>query len=148
MPTYTGLQSGRSIHASDDGGNLWADSNRVTPLVALIATDVLVALQVPAGTRMETLRYRAGDFDTGITLTVNIGFRTRLVGGTATNLTFFAAALTALQVATPTWQELVFEPIKFDEPVDIVVTVTASATGVAGTPALFVQGSGVVIGIT
>lgn len=148
MPTYIGLQSGRAIHASDDGGNAWLDSNKITPLVALVATDVLVALQVPPGTRLETLRYRAGDFDTGTALAVNIGYRTRLNGGTATNLTFFATGLTTLQAATPTWQELAFDPIKFDEPVDIVVSVTTGAAGVSGTPSFYAQGSGVVIGIT
>lgn len=148
MPTYTGLQSGRAIHASTDDGNAWLDSNKITPLIALAATDVLTLLQVPAGTRLETLRYRSGDFDNGATLSVNIGYRTRLVGGTATNLTFFATGLTTLQVASPTWQELVFDAIKFDEPVDIVAIVTTGATGVTGTPSVYAQGFGVVIGIT
>lgn len=148
MPTYTGTQSGRAIHASDDGGNAWLDSNKITPLVALVASDVLVVLQVPAGTRFETLRFRAGDFDTGITLAFNLGYRTRLVGGTATNLTYFGSALATLQAATATWQELVFDSIKFDEPVDIVLTVTTGAAGVSGTPSFIAQGMGVVIGIT
>ena len=148
MPTYTGLQSGRAIHASDDGGNAWLDSNKITPLIALVAADVITVLQIPSGTRLETLRFRGGDFDTGATLAFNLGYRTRLVGGTATNLTFFGAGLTTLQAATTAWQELVFDSIKFDEPVDIVLTVTASATGVAGTPSFYSQGMGVVVGIT
>lgn len=147
MPTYTGLQSGRAIHASSDDGNAWLDSNKITPPIALVAADVLTVLQVPSGIRLETLRFRGGDFDTGITLVFNLGYRTRLVGGTATNLTFFGTGLTTLQAATATWQELVFDSIKFDEPVDIVLTVTAGAAGVSGTPSLYSQGLGVVIGI-
>jgi hypothetical protein len=148
MATYTGLQSGRAIHASEDCGNTWLDSNKITPSVALVAADVLAVLQVPAGTRLETLRYRAGDFDTGATLVFNLGYRTRLAGGTATNLTFFGTGITTLQAATTAWQELVFDSIKFDEPVDIVATVTAGAAGVSGTPSFYSQALGVVIGIT
>lgn len=147
MPTYTGVQSGRSIHGSASYGNAWLDSNKITPPIALVTADVLTVLQVPSGTRLETLRYRAGDFDTGAALVFNLGYRTRLVGGTATNLTFFGTGLTTLQAATAAWQELVFDSIKFDEPVDIVLTVTTGAAGVSGTPSLYAQGLGVVGGI-
>ncbi|RTL00417.1 MAG: hypothetical protein EKK59_04510 [Neisseriaceae bacterium] len=149
MATYTGLQSGRAIHGTDCCGNTWRDSNQVTPPAALTTSDDLVLLSVPAGMRLETLRFRAGDFDTGTTLTANIGYRTRLPVGSATNLTYFAAASTALQASTLTaWQELVFAPVKFDEPVDIVLIPAANATGVSGTPSIYVQGEAAVVGIS
>lgn len=149
MATYTGTQAGRAIHATEDCGNTWRDSNQVTPSAALATTDVVVGMVIPAGLRLETLRYRAGDFDTGTTLTVNIGYRTRLPGGSATNLTFFAAASTAFQASTLTaWQELVFAPIKFDEPVEIVLIPAAAATGVSGTPSIYLQAEAAVVGIS
>ncbi len=147
MATYTGVQNGRPTFATSDCG-VWMDSNKVTPSAALALADVIVAMDVPAGTRLETLRYYGGDFDSGTTLTTNIGYRTKLPGGTATALTYFASAATTLRAATTAWQELVFEPIKFDEPVQIVFVVAAAATGVAGTPSVSVQATGVLEGIT
>jgi hypothetical protein len=148
MPTYRGTQLSRAPAASGQFGNTWIDSNVATPTAALTTADVVVGLEVPAGIRLETLRYRGGDFDTGTTLTVNVGYRTKLPGGTATALTFFGAALTTLQAATAAWQELVFTPLKFEEPVEIVFIPAANATGVSGTPSLFVQGTGAVVGIS
>lgn len=148
MPTYTGAQKGRPQHSTNECGNTWMDSNKVTPSAALALADVVVGLEVPAGVRLETLRFYGGDFDTGTTLTTNIGYRTKLPGGSATNATAFASAATTLRAATTSWQELVFEPIKFDEPVEIIFTVAAAATGVSGTPSVYVQGTGAVVGIT
>ena len=148
MTTFTGIQNGRAIHSTQDCGNAWIDSNKITPAAALATTDVIVALTVPAGVKLETLRYYGGDFDTGTTLTVNIGYRTRLPGGSATALTYFASASTVLRAATTAWKELVFEPIKFDEPVDIVFIPSAAATGVSGTPSLYVQATGAMVGIS
>jgi hypothetical protein len=148
MPTYTGAQKLNAPHATSSGGNAWNDINTVTPPAALTTADVAVLMDVPAGIELTRLRFRAGDFDTGTTLTVNIGYRTKLPGGSATNLTYFASASTAFQASTLTaWQELVFNAIKFDEPVEIVAIPAANATGVSGTPSMFVQAFGIVRGI-
>lgn len=147
MATYTGTQRGRPIHATGDCGNAWLDSNTATPSAALTTSDAVVLLDVPAGVYLETLRYRNGDFDTGTTLAVNIGYRTKLPGGTATALTYFASASTTLQAANAAWQELVFAPVKFNEPVEIVLIPSANAAGVSGTPSIFVQGMGQVLGV-
>ena len=148
MPTYTGTQKATAQHATSASGNAWNDVNKVTPAAALTTSDVAVWLEVPAGVELTRLRYRAGDFDTATTLTMNIGYRTKLPGGSATNLTYFASASTAFQASTlASWQELVFEPVKFDEPVEIVAIPAASATGVSGTPSMHVQGFGIVRGI-
>lgn len=149
MPTYKGTQTGTAQHATSCDGNSWSDINTITPTAALTTADPVVLLEVPAGVQFTRLRYRAGDFDTGATLALNIGFRTRLPGGTQTNLTYFAAALTALQASTlAAWQELVFDAVKFNEPVEIVAIPTVNAVGVSGTPSIFVQGFGIVRGIS
>ncbi len=148
MPTYTSNQSGRAPTNSTLAVGPWMDSGKVTPSAALALADVVVLLDVPAGVRLETLRFYNGDMDTGTTLQISLGYRTKLPGGSATALTAFGSALTTLQAATTSWQERVFEPVKFDEPVQIVATVTAAATGVSGTPAINVQATGVMLGIS
>lgn len=147
MPTYRGTQATRKQQATSECGNAWIDSNVITPPAALTTADPVVAMEIPAGVRLETLRFRNGDFDTGTTLTVNVGYRTQLPGGAATALTYFGSALTTLQAATTAWQELVFPSLKFEEPVEIVFIPAANATGVSGTPSLFVQATGQVVGI-
>lgn len=149
MPTYTGTQKGRPTFATADCGP-WADDNTVTVTSNLTTADVIVAMDVPAGTRLQTFRYRAGDADTGgsPTLTMNIGYRTKLPGGSATALTYFASASTAFQSAQASWVELVFNPIKFDEPVELVLTPAANGAAL-GTPATMnFLATGVLFGIT
>ena len=80
--------------------------------------------------------------------TITVDYATAAATGTATSAAAFGSALTTLQAATTAWQERVFEPIKFDEPVQIVITVTAAATGVSGTPSAYAQATGVMVGIT
>lgn len=148
MATYNSSQTGRApVNATGVGGP-WMDSSTITPSAALALNDVLVLLDVPAGVRLETLRFYGGDFDTGTTLQVSLGYRTKLPGGSATSAAAFGSAVTTLQAATTSWQERTFAPVKFDEPVQIVATVTAAATGVSGTPSLNVQATGVMVGIT
>ena len=147
MATYVSNQPGRPPLNSTLAVGPWLDSCKVTPSAALALNDVVVCIDVPAGVRLETLRFYGGDFDTGTTLTASMGYRTKLPGGTATSATAFSTDATTLRAATTSWQELVFVPIKFDEPVQIIVTVTAAATGVSGTPSLYMQAMGVVEGI-
>lgn len=148
MPTYVSNQVNRPPVNSTACGGLWMDSSKVTPSAALALADVVVLLDVPAGVRLETLRFYNGDLDSGTTLQISLGYRTKLPGGSATALTAFGSALTTLQAATTSWQERVFEPIKFDEPVQIVATVSAAATGLSGTPSIFCQAMGVMVGVT
>jgi hypothetical protein len=148
MATYVSNQPGRPPLNSTLCVGPWMDSCKVTPSAALALNDVIVCIEVPAGTRLETLRFYGGDFDTGTTLTASMGYRTKLPGGTATLATAFSTDATTLRAATTAWQELVFEPVKFNEPVQIIVTVSAAATGVSGTPSLYMQAGGVIEGIT
>lgn len=148
MATYKGAQSGRAPTLATGSVGAWIDSNKITPSAALALNDIVVMLEVPAGVRLETLRFYGGDFDTGTTLTHDIGYRGKQPGSAISSLEAFANDTTTLRAATTAWQELVFEPVKFDEPVEIVMRISAAATGVSGTPSLYVQGMGAFIGLS
>ena len=149
MTTYTGTQKGRAPHASSDCGNAWIANNAVTVSALLATTDLVVLMDVPAGVELGTLRYRNGDLDSGATLTANIGYRSKLPGGAlAAAPTAFASASSAFQAANAAWQELVFDPIKFNEPVEVVLVPAAAATGLAAATTIKVQAMGEVIGIS
>lgn len=148
MTTYKGPQKSRAIHASDDCGNGWADWNRVTPSAALTTSDKVVLMSIPAGVTLTGIRYRNGDFDTGTTLAVNMGYESKhATPALAANATYFLSASTALQAAQASWVELVFDEITFNEPVDIVLVPSANATGVSGTPTIYMQARGQMVGV-
>lgn len=145
--TYKGTQPQRSIHATSASGNTWSDSSSVTPTAALATTDKCVVMNIPAGVTLDRLRYRNGDFDTGTTLAVNLGYQSRhSTPQLAAVLNAFLAASTALQAAVTSWVELTFDPITFNEPVSLILTPTVAATGVSGTPTFYLQASGQVVG--
>lgn len=144
---YRGIQAARSPFATAAYGNGWRDSNKVTPTAVLATTDVVVLADVPAGVRVETFRYKNGDFDTGTTLVYDIGYRTKLPGGTLTDLDFFADDATALRAAQTTWVEIVFEPFVTTEPIEIVLIASVAPSGVSGTPSVDVQVQGALVGI-
>lgn len=149
MTTYTGTQKGRAPHASSDCGNAWIANNAVTVSANLTTADVVVLMDVPAGVELSKLRYRNGDLDGGTTLTANIGYRSKLPGGAlAAAPTAFASASAAFQAANAAWQELVFDPIKFNEPVEVVLVPAAAASGLAAATTIKVQAMGEVIGIS
>jgi hypothetical protein len=149
MTTYVGTQKGRAPLNSTGQVGPWADSNAVAVTAALTTSDAIVAMDVPAGVRLETLRFRSGDMDTGTgTLTMNIGYRTKLPGGSQSSATFFASASAAFAAATTTWQELVFAPVKFDEPVEIVLVPAVAANALGATATAYFQATGVLEGIS
>jgi hypothetical protein len=148
MATYKGVQDSRAKHSTAAWGNRWGDSNKVTPTATLVSGDVVVLMEVPAGTRLETLRYYSGDFDSATALVYDLGYRTKLPGGTQTSAAYFADDATGLRAATTTWQELVFEPVQFNEPVEIILTCVTAPTSTSGSPSISVQASGAVVGIS
>lgn len=150
MTTYTGTQKGRAPHASSASGNAWLESNAVVVAAAPTTADAIVAMDVPAGVELNTLRFMSGDMDTGTgTLTMNVGYRSKLPGGAlAANPTFFASASAAFAAATTAWQELAFAPIKFDEPVEIVLVPAVAANALAAPATARFQATGRVVGIT
>lgn len=149
MPTYSGTQKNRPQHNSSASGNAWADNNAVVVGAALTTADAIVALEIPAGVELTTVRFRNGDLDTGTgVLAVNIGYRSRMAGGSlAAAPTYFAAASAALAAPNAGWQELVFPAIKFNEAAEIVVVPTVGANALGAAATLFVQGGGQVIGV-
>lgn len=147
MATYKGIQSSRAKLATSAFGNAWRDSNKVTPSAVLVAADAVVLMEIPAGVRLETLRYYSGDFDTGTALVYDIGYRTKLPDGTQTSLAYFADDATGLRAATTTWQEIVFEPVQFNEPVQIVLIPSVAPAGTTGTPSISVQATGAMVGV-
>lgn len=146
MATYKGLQSSRAKISAQPYGNRWGDSNKVTPSAALTTSDVVVLMDIPAGVRLETFRFYNEDFDTATTLVTDIGYRTKLPDGTMTDLDYIANDITTLRAATTSWQELVFEPVMFNEPVEIVLIASVAPTGTTGTPSIFVQATGGMVG--
>lgn len=149
MATYTGTQKGTAQHNTSESGNAWRDSNTLIVSANLTTADAIVAMEVPAGVRLETLRFRSMDMDTGTaSLTMNIGYRSKLPGGAlAASPTYFASASTAFQAATATWQELVFNAIKFDEPVEIVMVPAANGNALSTPATAHFQCEGTVFGI-
>jgi hypothetical protein len=148
MATYKGVQDARAKFATSAYGNAWRDSNKVTPTATLVAGDVVVLMEVPAGVRVETLRYYSGDFDSATALVTDWGYRTKLPGGTLTDADFFADDATTLRSATTSWQEIVFEPFLTTEPIEITLTCVTAPTSTSGTPSISVQVGGAVVGIS
>lgn len=147
MTQYTGTQATRAKHESSESGNVWGDTNKVTITANLTTADEVIVMDVPAGTRLTNLRYRWGDLDTGTTLTLNIGYRSKhaqpnLVAAP----TYFASAATTGQAAVASWTDLVFEEIQFNEPVQIVIVPAANGTGISGTPSMWFQALGHITG--
>jgi hypothetical protein len=148
MPTYKGPQSSGAKHGSSDSGNAFAADNKVTITANLTTADEVILMDIPAGTRLHGFKYRNGDLDTGTTLAFNLGYRSthpeaKLVAAP----TFFLSASTAGQAAQAGWVDLAFDPITFNEPVQIVLKPTVSATGLSGTPAINAIAEGQVVGV-
>lgn len=154
MATYTSNQVGRPPTASTMEVGAWIDSGKATPTAALAINDVVVLLDVPAGVRLETLRFYGGDFDTGTTLQFKLGYRKVrsgdvLGGSLAEDDDYFGATLTTLQAAVlkSAATRWAFTPLTFNCDVFITATVTAAATGVSGTPSLSAIFRGIARGI-
>ena len=147
MATYKGLQSSRARSSTQPWGNAWTDSNKVTLSAALATTDVIVLLDVPAGVRLETFRFYNEDMDTGTSVVYDIGYRTKLPDGTMTDLDYIASDATALRAATTSWQELLFEPVLFTEPVEIVLIASVAPAGQSGSKSIWAQATGSMVGI-
>lgn len=121
---------------------------KATVTANLTTDDEVIALEIPAGTRLDRLRYRNEDLDTGTTLAANFGHRSKHpYPAQAANATAFLSASTALRAAQAGWQEIVFEPIVFNEPTQLVFKPTANGTGISGTPAIHVDAACSVLGV-
>lgn len=147
MPSYKGPQSARARHASSESGNAWVDDNKVAIAAALTTADEVVVLDVPAGTRLHGLKLRAGDLDTGTALIASLGYRSKHAEPQlAPNAGYFLNASASFQGAQAGWVDLAFEPIVFNEPVQIVLTVGTGAGGQSGVQNIWAIGEGQVVG--
>lgn len=147
MATYKGPQAAKAKHGSSANGNTFTADNKVTPTAALALNDQVILLDIPAGTRLHGLKYRNGDFDTGTALVVDVGYRSKHADPHMTaDLDYFLDGSTALQAAQAGWVDVVFDPVTFTEPAQIVLTVMTAAAGVSGTPAISVIAEGQVVG--
>ncbi len=146
MATIKGLFA--KMLGSSCFGNGFVSDGKATPPAALALGDVIVLGELPAGHRLTGLKYRNGDFDTGTTLTVSLGYRsTHPDQQVAAAPSYFLADSTAFRAAQASWVDLAFEPITFQEPVQLIATVTAAATGVSGTPSINTVASGHIVGV-
>lgn len=133
---------------SSSHGNAAIIDGKATVTANLTTADEVVVLEVPAGFRLQRLRYRNGDLDTAATLLANLGYRSKHpYPNQAANATAFLSASAAFQAAQATWQEIVFEPITFTEPTQIVLKPTANATGLSGTPSIYMMADGSIVGV-
>lgn len=148
MTTFKGPQSSGAKHGSSESGNAFVADNKVVITAALTTADEVILAEIPAGTRLHGFKYRNGDLDSGTTLQFNVGYRsTHAEPKLAANASYFLAASTAGQAAQAGWVDVPFDPITFNEPVQIVLKPTANATGMAGTPAINVIAEGQVVGV-
>lgn len=147
MPSYKGPQASRARHASSEAGNAWVDDNKVAVTAALTTADEVVLLDVPAGTRLHGLKLRAGDLDTGTALVVSLGYRSKHAEPQlAPSANYFLNGSTTFQAAQAGWVDLAFEPIVFNEPVQLVLSVGTGAAGQSGTQSIWAIGEGQVVG--
>lgn len=146
MTVYKALLG--AVMGSSAYGNALIIDAKATPAAALTTADEVVLMELPAGTRLTGFKYRNGDFDTGAALVVNLGYRSKHPDQTVAPVAnYFLSASAALQAAQAGWVDLAFEPITFQEPVQIVLKPTVNAAGVSGTPSIYAIASGSIVGV-
>lgn len=128
-------------------GNMASFDDFANVTAALANGDTVDLVKVAGGTRLQVLKVKNDDCDTGTTLQVKIGYRPADSGGVlVANDSAFGTGLTLLQAAGLT--DLAIDPIDFNEDVIIFATVTAAATGVsAGTKKIAGLAMGVARGV-
>lgn len=149
MTTFKGSQASTPKMGTSSYGNAWNDDNKIDITAALTTADEVILMEIQAGVRLTGLKYRAGDLDSGTALAVNLGYRsTHPEQRVAAAPTFFLNASAAFQAAQAGWQELVFEPITFQEPVQIVLKPTVSAAGLPAATSIWAHASGRIVGLS
>ena len=150
MAQYKAAGLGNNAAFMQAFGNTATEVDTVTPAIALATGDTVDLLRIAGGTKLVTLHQFGGDFDVGAALTYNVGYRpVEPAIGPAANLTAFGTGLTTFQsaVANTAPTQLGVTPIDFNADVFIVMTVTAGAGGVTGTPSITTLSRGIARGI-
>ena len=146
MTTFRAVQT--APQGTSASGNAFGVDGKATITANLTTSDEVVLMDLPAGARLQELLYRNGDLDTGTTLAFNLGYRSTHPNQAVTAApTYFLSASTAGQAAQASWVPLTFDAITFQEPVQIVLKPTVSATGLSGTPVISVLAKGIVVGV-
>jgi hypothetical protein len=113
-------------------GNMCIYDDKVSIATALVITDTVGLIKVPAGVRLSALRFINDDFDTGSALLVKIGYKpANAASALAIVDNYFGAAMSFLQAASGALApvEPQFQPITFNEDVIIFATVTTAPAG-------------------
>lgn len=132
MPQYRAVAPVPAT-SSNSSGNATAVDTKATITANLTTADEVILGELPSGFRLQQFMYRNTDLDTGTTLAFNVGYRSVHPDQTvAASPTFFLSASTAGQAAQANWVNVPFEPITFQEPVQIVLKPTANAAGLPG----------------
>jgi hypothetical protein len=108
-------------------GNAMKVYGSVTPTTGA-AADVYKPVRIPAGMTVTGLKINNADLDTGGTsFAVKIGYTpVDSNDGPPLSDAYFSAGTTIL--SAPNLTDLRFDPIKFEFPVDVIMTVTVAAT--------------------
>jgi hypothetical protein len=148
MTTFKGPQATLPKQSSSSFGNAFNADNKVPITANLTTADEVVLIDLPAGTRLSGLKYRAGDLDSGAALLANLGYRSvHPDQQVAAAPTYFLAASAAFQAAQAGFVDLAFDPITFQEPVQIVLKPTVSAAGSPGNTFIWTIAEGSVVGV-
>lgn len=132
MPQYRAVTQVPAT-STNAAGNASAVDTKATITANLTTADEVILGELPAGFRLQQFLYRATDLDTAATLVANLGYRSVHPDQTVPAApTFFLSASAAFQAAQTGWVNVPFEPITFQEPVQIVFKPTANAGGLPG----------------
>lgn len=109
-------------------GNATVVWGAVTPTAGAL-NDVFRPVLIPGGLEVTDISINWADLDSGSALAVKVGFQpVDATDGPDADDDYFQAANTFLSGTAGTrW--LTFEPIKFERPVILTITVTTAATG-------------------
>ena len=116
---------------SGDDGNRVVFTDKATVPIALVATDKVRPVLIPAGTKVDRVVIKNGDMETGTpALTATIGFE-HADGSSGASATAIAAdGANALQgVATTTYE--LFPPVTVEKDSYVVITCTIGAAAQA-----------------
>lgn len=125
-------------------GNGWSQDGSVT-FTATDVADTGKVMRIPGGIRLDTLRLNVDDLDTATGIVLNVGY-TPVRTTPTENLTYFlATGDTGDDIAQAGGLlECQFDPITFQEDVDIIVTVdTASTTHQTGDVKVVAKGQNI-----
>lgn len=127
MTTFSAVDLNSKTRHMGAYGNAMKVYGTVTPTTGA-AADVYKPVRIPAGMTVTGLKISNAKLDTGGTsFAVKIGYvPVDSNDGPAVSDAYFSAATTIL--SNPALTDLRFDPIKFEFPVDVIMTVTTPAT--------------------